>query len=122
MSRVNTEGNRSADALIERGWKLASQVWVPADNAVIDANMPPLLIMAPAGAIDILMPPSNAANKGLMFLLVNNSANAITLKTSGDAAFATAIVLAANETTLVVCTGHATANLGWAAIGTASSA
>lgn len=122
MSRLNIEGNRLADFVIERGLRLRSQEWVPADNAVIDANMPPLLIMAPAGAIDILMPVSNDANKGLTFLMVNNSANAITLKTSADAAFTTAIVLAANETTLVVCTGSATAALGWRAIGTASSA
>ena len=120
--RTNMEGMRMADFLVERGWRLASQEWVPADNAVIDANMPPLLIMAPAGAIDILMPVSNAANKGLTFLMMNNSANAITLKTSADAAFTTAIVLAANETTLVTCTGSATAALGWRAIGTASSA
>lgn len=121
MSRINTEGNRAADFLIERGWKLANQRWVPADNAVINVNMPPMLIMEPAGAIDILMPVA-AGNAGLMFLMVNNSANAITLKTSGDAAFTTAIALAANETTLVVCTGSATAALGWVAVGTASSA
>lgn len=120
--RTNSEGNRQADFLIERGLKLASQEWVPADNAIIDANMPPLLIMAPAGAIDILMPASTAALKGLTFVMMNNSANAITLKTSGDAAFTTAIALAANETTMVICTGSATAALGWRAVGTASSA
>lgn len=122
MSKVNMEFNRLFKTIIESGWKLASKEWIPADNDTITADDPPLLIAAPAGAIDLLMPASNAANKGLMFLICNNSANAITLKTSGDAAFTTAIVLAANETTLVVCTGHATAALGWRAIGTASSA
>jgi hypothetical protein len=122
MGRVNQEGNRYADIFIERGFRLGSQEWVPVDNEVINANMPPLLIMAPAGAIDILMPASTPERKGLTFVMMNNSANAITLKTSADAAFTTAIVLAANETTMVVCTGHATAALGWRAIGTASSA
>ena len=122
MSKINLEYNRLFKPLVEQGLRLNSKEWVPADNEVINADDPPLLIMAPAGAIDILMPVSNAANKGLCFLICNNSANAITLKTSADAAFTTAIALAANETTLVVCTGHATAALGWRAIGTASSA
>lgn len=122
MSRVNLEGNRLADFVIERGFRLGSKEWVPADNEVITVNDPPLLIMAPAGAIDILMPAATATIKGLTFLMMNNSANAITLKTSADAAFTTAIVLAANESTLVTCTGSATAALGWRAVGTASSA
>lgn len=122
MSKVNSEFARQFKSIIEAGWKLKAKVWTPADNDVITADDPPLLIASPAGAIDLLLPISNAANQGLMFLIVNNSANAITLKSSLDAAFTTAIALAANETTLVVCTGHATAALGWQAIGTASSA
>jgi hypothetical protein len=122
MSKVNSEFARQYKSIVEAGWKLKAKVWTPADNDPISADDPPLLIASPAGAIDLLMPASNAANQGLMFLIVNNSANAITLKTSADAAFTTAIALAANETTLVVCTGHATAALGWQAIGTASSA
>lgn len=122
MSKVNLEYGRAFKLFIESGWRLKAKVWTPADNDVITADDPPLLIASPAGAIDLLMPASNAQNQGLMFLIVNNSANAITLKTSADAAFTTAIALAANETTLVVCTGHATAALGWQAVGTASSA
>jgi hypothetical protein len=53
--------------------------------------------------------------------LSNVSANAITLKTNLDAAFTTAIVLAAGETTQVICTGEATV-LGWRGMATASSA
>lgn len=122
MSKINLEFNRLFKPMIESGWRAKAKVWTPADNDVISADDPPLLIASPAGAIDLLMPVSNDANQGLMFLICNNSANAITLKTSADAAFTTAIVLAANETTLVVCTGNATAALGWRAIGTASSA
>jgi hypothetical protein len=121
MARANQEDNRFVNPYIEKGLRLAVQEWVPADNAVIDVNMPPLLIMNPAGAIDILMPVSNAANKGLTFFMSNPSANAITLKTSGDAAFTTAIVLAAGESAWVFCTGSATAALGWRAIGTTAS-
>lgn len=119
--RTNMEGMKIADFVVERGFRLGSQEWVPADNAVIDEKMPPLLIMAPAGAIDILMPESTPLRKGLTFMMMNNSANAITLKSSADAAFTTAIVLAANETTIVTCTGSATAALGWRALGTAAS-
>ena len=102
------------------GIKMGTLEFVPADNAVIDADSPFWIIMDPAGAVDILMPAA-AGNKGLMFLMSNISANAITLKTSGDAAFTTAIVLAATESAFVFCTGHATAALGWRAIGTTVS-
>lgn len=122
MSRINLEHSKLWDCFVECGWKLRAMELVPADNFVLDPDSPPLLILAPAGAIDVLMPTSSQTTKGLMFLICNNSANAITLKTDGDAAFTTAIVLAANETTLVVCTGSATQALGWRAIGTASSA
>lgn len=120
MSRINLEGMKLADFVIERGYKMATQEWVPADNEVISVNMPPLLIMAPAGNIDILMPAA-AGNKGLTFHMTNNSANTITLKTSADAAFTTAIVLAAQESAIVWCSGSATAALGWRSIGTAAS-
>jgi hypothetical protein len=122
MTHRNLHGQRAWDVFIGPQWKLQSVEWVPADNAVLDPNSPPMVIVNPAGAIDILMPASTEARKGLMFLIVNASANAVTLKTSADAAFTTAIVLAANESTLVFCTGSATAALGWRALGTASSA
>lgn len=119
--RGNTEGNRMGDFLIEKGLRLASMQWAPADNEALDADAPPLLIMDPAGAIDLLMPAASADLKGLTFLMSNISANAITLKTSGDAAFTTAIVLAAGESSIVFCTGSSTAALGWRAIATAAS-
>lgn len=122
MSKVNSEFARQYKSIVEAGWKLKPKVWTPVTGEAVNADDPPLLIASPAGAINLLLPISNAANQGLMFLIVNNSANAITLQSSGGAGFTTAIVLAANETTLVVCTGHATAALGWQAIGTASSA
>jgi len=122
MSRVNLEGDRIADFLIERGFKFGSQSWVPANNAVIDPSMPPLLIVNPAGAVNLLMPPSNAANKGLAFIICNASGSTVTLQTSAGAGFTTAIVLLTIECTMVVCTGDATAGLGWRALGTASSA
>lgn len=116
MSRINLEGYRAADLLIERGQRVHVQEWVPANNAVIDPNMPPYLIMAPAGAVNILMPAATQATKGLWFLMTNNSANVITLQTSAGAGFTTAITLAAQQTRLVICTGNATAALGWRAI------
>lgn len=122
MSRVNLENNKAYELRIESWLQLASMNFVPADNAVIDPDSPPFIMLDPAGAVDVLLPESTEARKGLMFLIANISANAITFKSSGDAAFTTAIVLAANETTWIVCTGSATPALGWRAVGTASSA
>lgn len=117
----NVEGARLSDVYLERGVRLGANSHVPADNHVLSSNSPFLQIMDPAGAIDVLMPVSNAGNRGLAFIIGNISANAITLKTSGDAAFTTAIVIAGGESTLVYCTGHATAALGWRALATAAS-
>lgn len=121
MSRVNESDARTYRARTEAGWRLGQLEYVPADNWPLPADAPTHIILNPAGAVDVLMPPSNAANKGLVFLITNISANTITLKTDGDAAFTTAIVLAAMESCWVVCTGHATAALGWRGTATAAS-
>lgn len=121
MSRMNQEDNKIYNPFFCTGFRLLSMEWVPADNFVLDPDAPPLLIMSPAGAVDVLMPTSSADIKGLTFFMVNASGNAITLKTDGDAAFTTAIVLAANECTIVFCTGSSTQAVGWRAIATAAS-
>jgi len=118
---MNSEDGKVYNPFFQTGFRLLSMEWAPADNFVLDPDAPPLLIMSPAGAIDVLMPTSSADIKGLTFFMVNASANAITLKTDGDAAFTTAIVLAANECTIVFCTGSATQAVGWRAIATAAS-
>jgi hypothetical protein len=97
---------------------LESASFVPADNFVLTVDHPPLLFMAPAGAIDVLMPTSNAARQGLKFIIVNTSggANTITLKTDGDAAFTVAMTIAQNAAIQVVCTGSAVQASGWRAV------
>lgn len=120
MSRVTLENNDIFDPIIRRGLKLASLEVTAADNFALDANMPPLIILDAAGAIDVLMPAATG-NKGLCFFISNISGSTITFKTSGDAAFTTAIVLAAGESAWFFCTGSATAALGWRAIATAAS-
>lgn len=119
--RSNSEDAKQYDPRIARGWRLESMLWVPADNAVFDINFPPYVELNPAGAVDILLPTSNAARRGLMFLLSNISASTVTLKTDGDAAFTTAIVLATLENTIIFCTGSATQAIGWRALATALS-
>lgn len=120
--RTNLEDNRAHGLRLGPGTRGRKLSFVPADNAVIDADSPFYIEMNPAGAVDVLMPASSAALAGLMFLMSNISASAITLKTDGDAGFTTAIVLAANEATIVFCTGSTTQAVGWRALATASSA
>lgn len=120
--RSNGEDQKLYSPIVESRYRLRSMAVTAADNFVIDEDMPPLLFLNNAGAIDVLLPESTEARKGLCFWVWNESANAITMKTSLDAGFTTAIVLAAGEGTMVVCTGSATPALGWRAMGTASSA
>lgn len=121
MGRVNSDDGRFYYPIIEQGWKLRKMVWVPADNAVLDEDFAPYIELNPAGAVDILMPESTEARRGLMFLLSNISANTVTLKTNGDAAFTTAISIATLENTIVFCTGSSTQAIGWRALATALS-
>jgi hypothetical protein len=113
--RANVEGNRFRDCRWGKGLFLETMEYVPADNFVLSADSPPMIFLAPAGAVDVLMPTSNAARKGLTFFICNNSggANTITLKTDGDAAFTVPIVIAQNEFAMVVCTGSTTQASGW---------
>lgn len=121
MGRVNSEDAKFYGGRIENGLYLGSMTWVPADNEALDPDAPTLIFLDPAGAVDVLMPAVTPEMKGLAFLMSNISANAVTLKTSADAAFTTAIVLAGGESAWVFCTGSATAALGWRATATAAS-
>lgn len=117
MTHRNLLGGNILDHVqIGAGLRFQFVEQVNADNMALDPESPPLIFLNPAGAVDLLMPASTAARKGLTFIICNLSASAITLKTSGDAAFATAIAIAAGVATIVVCTGSSTANLGWRAL------
>ena len=114
--RANLEDVRSRGQRNDGGWVLGSIDYVPVTADVISVNAPPVLFLAPAGAINMRLPPSSgagAAKKGQVFILVNRSGNVITLQTSAGAGFTTAITVAANGATRVICTGDTTAGTGW---------
>ena len=116
MSRINLNDNRAYGLTLGPKLKFATEQNVQVTGAVVDVGSPPVIFTNPAGAINMLLPPSSgagAAAKGQVFIFVNLSGSVVTLQTSGGAAFATAITVAANAATRVVCTGSATANLGW---------
>lgn len=119
--RSTLEDNRSRDVRIQKGWRLEKMVWIPADNAVFDINFPPYIELNPAGAVDVLMPAGALVNAGLMWLMSNISANTVTLKTTADNAFTTAISIATLENTIVFCTGSTTEAIAWRALATALS-
>lgn len=113
--RQQGEDNDLFNPFIRQGFRLNVGTIIPANGFVVDPNMPTFLDMTPAGAINVLMPPSTAARKGLVFIFTNFGAGGvITLQTDGGAAFATAVTVAINGgVTRVRCTGNPTANLGW---------
>ena len=119
--RSNLDDNKLYSPTIMKGLKLNSMTIVAADNFVVTEDMPPLLFLDNAGAIDVLLPAATEARKGLTFMIFNISGNTITVKSSGDAGFTTAISLATLEGTIVVCTGSSTAAIGWRGLATALS-
>lgn len=114
--RANLENVRSRDQRQDAGWFFGSVDFVPVTGAVVDPNSPPVWFVNPAGAINMRLPPSSgagAARKGQVFIFVNRSGNVVTLQTSAGAGFTTAITVAANAATRVICTGDTTAGTGW---------
>jgi hypothetical protein len=113
MSRVNLEGLRTRDIRYGPGFQFQSEIVTPTTGFVVDPNAPPVLMMNPAGAVNVRLPTSTVARQGLIFIFVNISGNVITLQTDGGAAFTTAISVAANAANRVICTGNTTQALGW---------
>lgn len=120
MSRINLEDNRAWRLKVDGGFKFSCGNLVPATGYVLDGtpatlpiNITPLIFMNPAGAVNVKLPASSDIRRGTALIFCNLSGNVVTFQTDGGAAFATAITLAANGATRVVCTGSSTANLGW---------
>lgn len=113
--RQQGEDNNLFNPLIMQGFRLNTADIIPPNGFVVDANMPPILSMTPAGAVNVLMPTSTPARKGLCFIIANNGAGGVvTLQTDGGAGFTTAITVAINGGAVRVrCTGLATQALGW---------
>lgn len=121
MARQRLDDPRIWNPRHVRGFRFEKLVLVPADNHVWDINYPPYVELNPGGAVDILLPAGAAANAGIMFLVSNISASTVTFKSSGDAAFTTAIILLTLENTIIFCTGSETAAISWRALATALS-
>lgn len=121
MTRSNLEDNKAYDFVFEKAFRLRKTTWIPADNAVWSLAFPPYVELNPAGAVDILLPVGAVADAGLCWLISNISASTITFKSSGDAAFTTAIVLATLENAWLFATGSTTAAISWRATATALS-
>lgn len=116
MSRINLEDQRARGQRQDAQWVFGSVDTVPITAAVVDVNSPPVWFVNPAGAINMRLPPSSgvgAAKKGQVFIFVNRSGNVVTLQTSAGVGFTTAITVAANGATRVICTGDTAAATGW---------
>lgn len=120
MSRVNLEDNRIWHARMDGGMKLGSLIIAPATGYVLDStpsnqpiNCPPMIFMNPAGAVNVRLPTSTEIRRGTVLIFANLSGNVVTFQTDGGAAFTTAVTLAANGGTRVVCTGNTNQALGW---------
>lgn len=111
--RSNLDDVRIRNSRQGKGQYMESADFAPATGFVLTIDHPPLLILNPAGAVNILMPTSNLARKGLMFYVLNPSAFTITFQTDGGAAFTTAMALTTTQNCILICTGSTTQALGW---------
>lgn len=118
MSRMNMDDNRTWGLQLGPRTVFQNEQGVQITADVVAADSPPVIFLNPAGAINMKLPPSNpatagAARKGQIFIFVNLSASIVTLQTTAAAAFTTAVTVAANAATRVICTGNTSEPLGW---------
>jgi hypothetical protein len=118
MSRINLDDNKTWGLRLGARTVFESEQGVQVTADVVSADSPPVIMLSPAGAINMKLPPSNpatagAARKGQIFIFVNLSGNIVTLQNTAGAAFTTAVTVAANGATRVICTGNTTEALGW---------
>jgi hypothetical protein len=118
MSRINLDDNRTWGLQLGPRTVLQTEQGVQITADVVSADSPPAIFLNPAGAINMRLPPANpatagAARKGQIFVFVNLSANVVTLQTTAGAGFTTAVTVAANAATRVICTGNTSEVLGW---------
>ena len=103
-SRTEVLDSKISNSPVARLWKLDSMIiTMTADNLVLSASMPPVLYIDPGGAArDVLLPPI-ADWVGAAFIIFNqaDAAEAITLKTSADAALTPAVDVLQNEGVIV---------------------
>jgi hypothetical protein len=95
MSRINLDDNRTWGLSLGPRTVFQTEQGVQVTADVISPDSPPMILLAPAGAINMRLPPSNpatagAARKGQIFIFVNTGGNVVTLQTSTGAAFTTA--------------------------------
>jgi hypothetical protein len=68
-------------------------------------GMPPALFLDPGGATRIILMPTEADSKGLMFLIVNKADAAEDLTVKDDANAVTIGTISQNEMAILVCDG-----------------
>jgi len=116
MARVNLDNVKTTDMRHAKGQFFESCQITPASGDALPDNAPPLIFWNPGGAVNIKMPTSNAARQGLTFIMVNLTANTVTLQTDGGAGFTNAIAIASTQMAIVTCTGSSTQASGWRAM------
>lgn len=116
MSRINLEDNKTYG--LRLGSKTVLESGTIGAATILTKDSPPVQFITAAGAINVQLPPSDPANplsavKGQIICFANLAGGVTTVQSFGGAAFTTAISVAANAATRVICTGSATLGLGW---------
>ena len=103
-SKTEIADTKSSNVVVTRGAKKSGMNLTVTDNLALTADYPPVLILAAAGAVDLLLP-AVATSRDLTFWLFNASGQTITLKTAADVALSPVVALADGERAFVVCNG-----------------
>ena len=108
--RSNIEAARISDCIFNAGNRMGAAVLGVTTSYTIPSGSPPLLILTPTNATNVLLPAS--PRLGDTYTIINGAGTALvlTLQTSAGAALVPPITPTQNETATVVYCG---ATLGW---------
>jgi hypothetical protein len=113
MGRMNIEDPKARGFRGGGGFLFEGMDFVPVGSYTITDKHPPYIRLAPAGAVNVLMPTSTPAKKGMIFIVKNAGAGALTFQTDGGAGFTVALTAATTVLVRLICTGSTTQAAGW---------
>ena len=77
IMRSEIEGTKAFNLITMGGFRLGVNIDGPAAQVALDPDSPPIQVLTPTVAIDVLLPDeTDATSKGLVFLIYNDAAAA----------------------------------------------
>ena len=103
--RNSLENTKGYNISVELGFKMAYMAFNAVNDQALNVNMPPVLLIDPAGGAKDILLPAEADSEGLMFFIVNTADASENLVVKEDSDTTTIGTVAQNTSGLFHCDG-----------------